>query len=143
MWDAFLAAVCQRIAALPGRRYAICPRQRLSAFGAALQSCPALALQGKPLSLAVVSSHYGVPMPHICPVSTVTPLVYTPLVTPFRVWRRRLESNQHIRESKSRALPFGYTRIKTDTREISRECLHAGNALARPLARKHQLPAVP
>ena len=52
------------IAALPGRRYAICPRQRLSAFGAALQSCLALALQGKSPSLAVVSP-YGAPMPHI------------------------------------------------------------------------------
>ena len=52
------------IAALPGRRYAICPRQRLSAFGSALQSCPALALHGKSTSLAVVSP-YGAPMPHI------------------------------------------------------------------------------
>nr|DAL69065.1 MAG TPA: hypothetical protein [Caudoviricetes sp.] len=32
--------------------------------GAALQSCPALALQGKSPSLAVVSP-YGAPMPHI------------------------------------------------------------------------------
>lgn len=58
------------IAALPGRRYAICPRQRLSAFGAALQSCPALALQGKSPSLAVVSP-YGAPMPHMSPLGHI------------------------------------------------------------------------
>ena len=59
----FHSSLLSGIAALPGRRYAICPRQRLSAFGAALQSCPALALQGKSPSLAVVSP-YGAPMPH-------------------------------------------------------------------------------
>ena len=75
------------------------------------------------------------------PISAVLETAVLPLH--HAPWNGRLGSNQHIRESKSRALPFGYTRIKADTREISRECLHAGNALARPLARKHQLPAVP
>ena len=75
------------------------------------------------------------------PISAVLETAALPLH--HALWNGRLESNQHIRESKSRALPFGYTRIKADTREISRECLHAGNALARPLARRHQLPAVP
>lgn len=64
------------IAALPGRRYAICPRQRLSAFGAALQSCPALALQGKSPSLAVFSP-YGAPMPHIVRLPAHRLLFYT------------------------------------------------------------------
>ena len=55
----------QCISALSGGRYAHCQRQRLSSFGTALQSCPALALRGKSPSLAVVSP-YGAPMPHIC-----------------------------------------------------------------------------
>lgn len=59
------------------------------------------------------------------------------------LWHKRQVSNLHIWESKSHALPFGYACIKADTREISRECLHAGNALARPLVRRHPLPAVP
>ena len=51
-------------AALSGGLCAHCQRQRLSAFGTALQSRPALALQGKSPSLAVVSP-YGAPMPHL------------------------------------------------------------------------------
>ena len=57
------------------------------------------------------------------PLSAVLETAALPLH--YALWNGRLESNQHIWESKSRALPFGYTRIKTDTREISRECLHA------------------
>ena len=89
-----------------------------------------------------ITSPAYVPRSHLCAMyGTSSP---AQLGTPTTIfWNGRLESNQHIRESKSRALPFGYTRIKTDTREISRECLHAGNALARPLARRHPLPAVP
>ena len=44
--------------------------QRLSSFGTALQSCPALALQGKSPSLAVVSP-YGAPMPHMSPLGHI------------------------------------------------------------------------
>ena len=102
-------------------------------------------LGGLPLHRAVFSARRGPPLlakaSGIEPISAVLETAVLPLH--HALWNGRLESNQHIRESKSRALPFGYTRIKADTREISRECLLAGNALARPLARRHPLPPVP